>query len=444
MPVIDAASGRLPSRAAGQFQAGPQAVSVLREHLPYLILAGAMLFNPVLAVVNGNLTGLGPAVVIAAEIGLIGAALLVAAMRYRPEMNVAVGLIVVLFLFMVLRSIAVDPGTSVKYFRDLLIAPAFLMLGLATPPRLLNRYVLSIQAVVLAVAAIEAFQVDLYAQVFRVKDYFIQTRGMAEADFWNSESDLFVSATRPDARFLSIVDSIMDAHRVSSIFLEPVSLGGYCIVITAYLCARWEALGWASRIFLLLSTLFLMVACDGRLAFVSFGFIVGLALLWQMLPRRAALLYLPGVLALAFLFVAFTGHIGGGDDFPGRVAFTVDLLTTFGPAEFLGLSEEYMTKAVDSGVSYIVTTQSILGLALFWAFCALSSREATRAQVRYTHALCLYVAFNALVSYGFLSIKTAALLWMIKGILEREGQPDAENRTPASSHARDGALTATD
>ncbi|GJD52185.1 hypothetical protein OPKNFCMD_4947 [Methylobacterium crusticola] len=445
MPALSANGGRLIARQnramarhdraiARQDRAERRARSdVLLEHLPFLILLGAVSFNAVLALINGNVTGLTPSVVIAAEIMLIGAALLVAASHYRPSMNFAVALIAWLFLFMILRSVVVDPATSVKYFRDLLIAPAFLMLGLCTRSRHLNRYVLVIHTVVFLIAVLEAFDVDGYSRLFHVKDYFIATRGLTDADFWNTESDLFVSATRPDARFLSIADSFMDAHRVSSIFLEPVSLGGYCVVISAYIFSRWERLSLSSRAYLLLTNLFLMVACDGRLAFVSFGCIGIVCTLWRRLPRHAALLYLPGVLALAFVFVIATGHAGGGDDFPGRIAWTVDLLTQYAIPEFLGMSEDFMSKAVDSGVGYIVTTQSLLGIAFFWCFCALSSKEETRSQIRFAHALCLYIAFNSLVSYGFLSIKTASLLWMIKGVLESE--PGSLDRAPAGSRS---------
>ena len=420
MPVLAAPETPIVARGhVAQAVAASERAAGAR-HLPFLIVAGALSFNGILAAVNGNLVALTPAVVIATEIVLVGAALALGAWHYRPSMRLPIAFIAYLFVFMVLRAAIVDPATSVKYFRDLMIAPAFLILGLGTDRHHLDRYVLLFHAVVVAVAVLEAFRVELYSQIFQVKDYFIATRGLTEADFWNTTSDLFVSATRPDARFLSIVDAYMDAHRVSSIFLEPVSLGGYCIVATAYLFARWESLGLVSRASLLLTIFFLMVACDGRLAFVSFAVLAVVCTLWRLLPRYTTVLYLPGVLLLAFAFVLATGHPGGGDDFPGRIAWTVDLLNAFGPAEILGMSEAFITKAVDSGVAYIVTTQSVVGLLLFWGLCAFSSRLATRSQIRYAHALCIYIAFNALVSYGFLSIKTAALLWVVKGVLETE------------------------
>lgn len=423
-------------------------------HAPYLLIGGTLAFNPVLAFVNGNVTSLTSGFVIAAEVLLVGAAAVLAATNFRPAMRMPTALIAWLFLFMVLRSAVVDPATSVKYFRDLLIAPVFLMLGMCTDRRYLGRYFFLLHTAVVAIALVEAFHVDLYTQLFHVKDYFIATRGLTEADFWNTDSDLFVSAARPDARFLGIFDGLMDAHRVSSLFLEPVSLGGYCVIVTGYLFARWRSLNLASRGYLIATNTFLMVACDGRLAIVSFAVIAVISAFRRLFPPFTPVLYLPGVLALAFAFVAATQHSGGGDDFPGRVAWTVDLLNGYDLPAFLGMSEEFMSKAVDSGVGYIVTTQSIFGMVLFWCLCGFSSRYETREQVVYAHALCLYVAFNALVSYGFLSIKTAALLWLIKGVFEaetEEGAPRAARplsgaASPApliAPRARRGALRGT-
>ncbi|MGY2051397.1 polysaccharide biosynthesis protein GumE [Methylobacterium sp. JK268] len=420
MSATSASLLRAPRGAAAAL-AGSRPATVLLAHVPFWILGAAMLFNAALAVVNGSVTGLSPGIVIGCEILVMGAALLVAAAHYRPSMALSVALIAWLFLFMAVRAIAVDPATSVKYFRDILIAPVFMMLGLCASTRLFDRYLAGIHAVVVVVGMLEAFNVEAYSALFRVKDYFIATRGLTEADFWNTESDLFVSATRPDARFLSIADQFMDAHRVSSVFLEPVSLGGYCVIIAAYVFSRWEKLSVAARVLLLSSNFFLMVACDGRLALVAFVMILIATRLWHLLPRATPVLYLPGALLCAFLFVGLTGQAGGSDDFSGRIAWTVDLLRAYDVPEFLGLSEKLISKAVDSGVGYVITTQSLAGLAAFWLYCAFSTRYRTREQIRYAHALCLYVTFNALVSYGFLSIKTASLLWLIKGMLESEG-----------------------
>jgi putative polymerase len=84
----------------------------------------------------------------------------------------------------------------------------------------------------------------------------------------------------------------------------------------------------------------------------------------------------------------------------------------------LGLSNEYLMKSMDSGVAYLIMTQSVLGLLLLWAYVAWGAREDTAEQVRFTHTLSLYLALSMMVSYSFLTIKTGAVLWFIQGALQ--------------------------
>ncbi len=97
--------------------------------------------------------------------------------------------------------------------------------------------------VVLAVILLEAVCLPCYTDLFAVKDFYINTRGIGEDEFTNLSSDLYVSATRPDARFLPF----FDLHRMSSVFLEPVSLGNFVIVSVAFMMAfSGRACPWRS------------------------------------------------------------------------------------------------------------------------------------------------------------------------------------------------------
>jgi len=404
----------------------------LAVHLPYGVLAAAVFFNAVLAVVNGQITALTPAVVIATEMTLIGTALLIAARHYRPAMTIPIAFIVWLFLFMLLRCAVVEPESSIKFFRDVVIAPVFVMLGLCTDRRHLVRYFLLIHAGVVAVAALEAFDTPAYSDLFHVKSYFINTRGLTEENFWNTTSELFVSATRSDTRFISWADAIMADHRVSSVFLEPVSLGAYCVIVSGITFALWRSLGPLTRVVLPASNFFLIVACDGRLAVATFVVLSVACACWRILPRVTPILYLPVVMLLCFVFIALTNQTSGNDDFPGRIAWTVELLKDFDVADVLGFSDGFIERSVDSGIGYLIISQSIFGLVLFWLFTSASTRFATRDQICYTHAISLHVAFNALVSYGFLSIKTASLMWLVRGVLEAHGNDPSQARPPRS------------
>jgi len=381
--------------------------------LPMLVLLGSVCFNAVLAVANGHVKALPPALVIAAEATFVAAALSVALSKWRAEMAPVAALIGILILFALIRSAATG-SIEPKYLRDTLLIPTFLLLGMAAGARDLARTVLIVHGVVFAVFLLEALAPGVYAELFRIQDYYINTRGNSADEFYNSNSDLFISATRPNARFLPFIDEA----RLSSIFLEPVSLGNYCAIIVAYLTASFRRYSKLAIGFFALSTILMLMGCDGRFALVC-SLLIGLvALLSPRLPPHSAIVYLPGVTILVFLIIGRAAIQDGGDDFLGRIAHTKDLLLQYGTLEYLGISNKFMDEAVDSGVAYLILTQSLAGLAVLWTFIAWAPQERTREQVRYTHSICLYLALSMLVSYSFLTIKTGALLWYIQGALQ--------------------------
>nr|HML30044.1 polysaccharide biosynthesis protein GumE [Hyphomicrobium sp.] len=122
----------------------------------------------------------------------------------------------------------------------------------------------------------------------------------------------------------------------------------------------------------------------------------------------------------------FLGLKSGEDDFAGRLAGTVELIHRFDLSDFLGLSNQLVDSTVDSGISYLIVTQSLAGLILLWTFIAWHVSEETTEQVRFTHALCIYLTLSMLVSYSLLTIKTAAILWFIQGTLQGGGDTRRE------------------
>ncbi len=377
------------------------------------IVLGAMFFNAGLAVVNAHVMPLTAAHVMMSEGLLVAAALVVALKAWDDRMTPAVALIAFFLLFAILRGVATG-SVEPKYFRDVLIIPLFLMLGLAFDGGSLTRLVLFAHAAVFAVFAFEMAAPDLYAQVFQIQDYYINTRGLSLEDFYDTSSELFVSATRPNERFIPFID----APRASSLFLEPVSLGNYCSIVTAFMVAGWHRLGRGARLLLPVSTALLIVGCDGRLALVACALILVIAPWVTRLPRRSTLLYAPVVVLSAFALVHFAGLSSGTDDFAGRLANTVELLGRLDAADLLGLADTFIGPAVDSGIAYLIITQSLPGVLLLWLFIACSGADHTPEQARFTHALCLYISLSMLVSYAFLTIKTASLAWFIQGALQ--------------------------
>jgi len=409
----------------GTFASRPAAVDrpVL---LPSLIVVGAVCFNAVLAIANGNVAGLTQAPVVVAEVTFVALAHAVALANYRREMAPWYALLGLFAAFAVIRSLS-SQTIDVKYLRDVMIIPTFVVLGMTFDARRLGRVFVAIQIVMVVFLVLEAANVDAYSNLFKIQDYYINTRGYSAEDFWNKDSNLYVSATRPDGSFLSIVD----LHRLSSIFLEPVSLGNYCMVVLAFLCACWRELGRPTLWFLAMTTAMAMVGCDGRLAMASVVPMVLCCTLAPRMPRFSALVYIPSIVALGFVLVSIGHYEPGGDDFPGRIAHTVSLLSNYGLPEYLGLSDEFMSKAVDSGIAYLITTQSIFVVIALWATVAMTGTEDRPDKTRIIHAVMIYVGLNMMVSFALLTIKTAALLWFTYGALQGRGtdpSPTPEKR----------------
>ncbi len=402
--------------------------------VPAALVVAAVTFNAFLAAVNAHVTGLTPAIVIAAEVLIVAAAHVVVLAHFRAAMAPWYALIVVMVVCAIVRSFGLGE-IDIKSLRDVLLIPTFVLLGMTFDRRYLVHVVIVVQALVLAVLLLEGLATDGYSALFKVQDYYVNTRGYSQEDFWNKESDLYVSATRPDERFFGFID----LHRMSSLFLEPVSLGNYCIIVCGFICARYHALGPAARAFLIVGVLMALIGSDGRLAALSCIAIIVVTAVAPRLPANISLAYPFAVTAIAFALVWMAGWRAGSDDFPGRIAHTVELLQKYDVEEFLGISDRFLSVAVDSGLAYLITTQSLFGTMAIMALIILSSREDHAEQTRYTHAISLYLAFTMMVSFSLLTVKTAALLWFIHGSLQGASGL-ALGARPRAAPARRGGL----
>lgn len=415
-----------PLQPASAFEARS---GVGSSSLPLLIVLAAVLFNAGLAIINAHVMPLSATAVIGAEVMIVAAAHAVVFANYRPQMLPWYVMIVVIVLFSLERGIVVgrfDP----KFLRDALLIPTFVLLGMTTHPRRLTTLVLVIHAIIVGGVLFEALLPDAFASIFDIRQYYIATRAFESANFWNSGSDLFVSATRPDTRFFSFVD----LHRLSSVLLEPVSLGNYVVIAVAFVCANHAQMGRKAVAFLSLGSVIALLGSDGRFAAVSSAIVVLVAFLAPLLPRKLPLLYLPATVLAAVGLIVLTQPDATGDNFTGRLAYGIGLLGDYELADWFGNSDQFVAAAADSGIAYTIATQSVIGLTAFWCFLVLGAKEQTTRQVKYLHSICIYLALSMLISYSLFSIKTAALLWFIFGSLQLDSAHTANARRHVHAH----------
>lgn len=386
------------------------------------VLAGAILFaaiafNSALAIINAHILALSQTHVIIAEATIIASAAGLVTASWRSAMVPWAILIGVLSVTYLLSAVAQSGALDAKIYRDILIAPVFILLGVVFARRSISNLLCFLQSIVILFVILEIAAVETYSKLFNISSYYINTRGFQAHHFWMADTTLFPSAVRPDERFLV---GLLDNHRLSSFFLEPVSLGNYCVIVTAATVALWQEISCRRKMFLLASTFVLLIGSDGRFATVTCMLLIIGCFVFTHLPRRTHVAFVPLVLITALITGVTFDLSAETDDFGGRVAKSVALFTALSPAAYLGdWSELY--RYVDSGFAYLIASQSLLGATVFCFFIGLIPRMKDRSEIIFVNATWSYVSLSLLVSYSFFSIKTGALLWFVYGYMYVRG-----------------------
>lgn len=400
----------------------PRPPAPRESFIPVVLALAAVLFNAVLAFVNGNVMPVSPAMVIASEGCILIAATLFAISHYRPSMTLWYVLILSLGVFAVYRMMTTTVY-DIKYFRDVFVVATFVVLGMATTERRMIQMAVILQAIICGGVLWEALSVQSFGDALQIKRYYIDTRGFYESQWYAEGSNLFVSAVRPDERFFPF----FDLHRLSSFYLEPVSLGNHVVLMTAFIAAFWHKLSFTTRVAMVVGTVFCLLASDGRLAATSSALVVIVSLMRPWTPRNVAVLFLPLAAFFAVIATDFFDLVKN-DDFQGRIAITAGLLADLRLIDWMGLSNDFIVNSADAGLVYFIITQSFAGILILWMVVVLGAEEKTRQQQVYKNGICIYLALTMLVSYSFTSIKTAAPLWIIYGSMIGMRQPILSGR----------------
>jgi putative polymerase len=375
-----------------------------------VILLLALGYNFLLALVNAHLHAVSAAHVMAFEGVLLAFALLLVAANWRAELTrwaLMAAAVLALFLLLSLFRSMIAP----KMLRDMMLVAIFIALGIVTPRDSARRTLLLIHCIIVAVALIELLWPEHYGAAVGTQSYLINTRGF-DPDRFFDDSQLF-NAVRPGDRFFL---PALGWIRASSIFLEPLSLGNYCAVAVLFIYFFWRDYRPATRIFLVASWAFLLVASDGRFAgMISLLLLLGLPL-FARLPAALAVLYLPMAVAAAEVFVWLSDTRPVEDTFGGRIARGMKRLNELTGWDLAGFSVPTPVLA-DSGIAYLVMAQSLAGVLLFQLFVYFNPMLKEARQRAMLHGVAFMYASSMLVSYSMLSIKTAALLWFAAGLV---------------------------
>lgn len=377
------------------------------------LIWAALLFNWVLAAINANVFAISQPMVVVCEMLLLSGALVLTANAgiRREQLYLLCGFAI--YLAFTLLRFMIAQQVEPKPVRDMAIIFVFLCLGMAyrnSPYTLVYRVTL----VLLVIGLVETVLPDLYSRLFNIKSYYINTRGFTEADFWNANSDLFVSGTRPGARFFL---SFTNLPRASSVFLEPVSLGNFIIIGLSTLLAGWRDLSRLRVVVWSIALFALLLISDSRYAFACGMVLIGLRVVLPRFPQQFGFLLFFGVVAAGALLAHWSGATRASDDFTGRIFYTFNALHYFTTDMLLGVRFDLASHYMDSGLAYFIVSQSLLvlvALVMYYSFGVVGANSQARL---YKNALMVAWSLSLLISNSLFSIKVAALMWFVLGAL---------------------------
>lgn len=413
-----------------------------------LVLA-AIAFNLFLCFVNTHIAGVGSLHVMASEVLIVSLVFLASYRSIREIHLILLGGIAlwVLSLASIRVAVGTDSGIDVKIVRDLAIPLAFFLLGTrARDVRTADRVVFVAAAIVLAVALFEYFWLETFLRVFNVAKYYIARGTMGARDALQS-ADLFISGMRPaGAEGGRNLLPFLGDHRVSSVFLEPVSLGNFGAIVVIWGLVRWR-FGRSLQLATLAAGLSLVVLADSRFG----AYLCALALFLTFLPTRLVTMGALSIPVVAIAVLALVPALVTGsydpqnryvdNGFVGRFVLSAQILSEFDFLTWMGLKALRM-QAFDSGYAYIIGGIGIVGLLAVWGlFFAI--KGGSEQFYMFRNLAAIYYGTVLCVSNSPFTIKTASLLWFLIGALAikrviAHPNSSAVPLSPRRAHRRSG------
>ncbi len=365
---------------------------------------GGLVFNALLCLVNTRFMGTADRHVIMSELVIVGCAFL-AAMTRRSTLYVILGVFVSYMMFLFMLRGQVNP----KAVRDILIPLTFyFMAARIADAKLADKLVMASGLIVVGFGLFEYLFLETFLEYFNVIGYYL-ARGTVTLDqVFGQTKGLFISGQRPEARTIL---PFLGQHRVSSVFLEPVSMGNFAVIIYSWALYRGRAFPGRWLVFALAFTV--IALADARFGLYSCVLITLLYPVYSFLPRLVWVV-LPFFLLAVLTIYGITSVSGGGpNDLAGRFAVTAHILTQLDLGVVLG-SETTDAFTADSGISYSLTAFGIFGFIGLWTMFVHAPLKEARAW-RFHSMMIVYLLLLMLISDSFYSIKTAALMWFLVG-----------------------------
>ncbi|MCW2275856.1 surface polysaccharide polymerase [Rhodoblastus acidophilus] len=371
------------------------------------LVVASLCFNFVLCFVNTRLFSVNTGVVMAAEMALIGSAFVLVLRDNQPLYAVLAA-----YLSYAVFLASMQGALDMKSVRDVLIPIAFVFVGRRFgDPAMGDRLVALCVWIVLVVGLFEFFFLTQYLKFIDIFAYYVSRGTISSAAADTTGTHLFASGIRPEGR--SLLPFLGD-HRVSSVFLEPVSVGNFGAIAFS-----WTVLRNFKRPLLMMLKLLPIVAIF-ILADARFGLMVSLSC-FVVFPIAKSIGRVPMLLApfVALWLLAVVGilnaNVAWDNGLGGRVMLSGQMLSGLDLSEVLAFVP--VTRFVsDSGYTYLLAKTGLIGFAGLWGLFILYP-VSNDQEWRFRVFVAVYIMALLTISNSLYSIKTAALLWYLVGCI---------------------------
>ena len=332
------------------------------------------------------------------------------------------GTIILLLLTGALLTVSslISSELAVKAFRDLLIPVCFFWVGCNIgKPELAERALTIAIAVIISFGLFEFFFVDQFTNIFDIFGYYVATGNLAPITEYVRDSKLQMNGIRPEGIGRTLFPGLLGSHRVSSVFLEPISMGNF-----ATMCAAWglskDFKQIRQMLFFLGAAFVMMVLSDSRFALMSVSLM--LVARFALKGTNVNLAILAPFLAIAMLLIMGMDATGrGSDSFGGRLSFSGFTLLHFDISLLFGLSG--MQNFADQGYAYVISSFGLPVCLLFWFSFWLVKMPNDQA-LRFRAFIAIYLSLILCISgNSAFAFKTSAVLWFLLGSCLRNPAP---------------------
>ena len=390
-----------------------------------VILFAATLYPAVLCFMHTHFFRVVTSTVGFAEFLIYLACLVVLIRPVRIEFFIMATLVVAYLLLLTLFRGEIE----LKGFRDVMIPLLFYWVGrqvgsMDFADKILKRLIW----VVLAFGFLELFFLDWYSWLFNIFSYYFSQGINTLPTNFVSDSLLNVNGIRPAGIGRTILPDLLGSHRVSSVFLEPVSLGNFAVIVAAWGLAKSRD-EWRNALFFVSAAVVMIALSDSRYGIGALSLMLLIRGL-PLAPLKFAVSVLP-LLCLAALVLIGVFYQGDyADNILGRLYVSGQSLLAFNVPMLFGM-EGANIFFYDMGYPYILTRLGLLLVVLLWFAIWMANMQDKRGE-RFRIYIALYITLILSVSgTSFFALKTAGILWFLVGSSAKALQPAVSRRDNA-------------